>query len=308
MSLQTDDFEELREAATDWDQQYYQMSPGRFEGGIDLTQVGSRQIFRERWGRKIRYQGTAPHGAFGFALPFDQPGTANWVGKPTCADTVILQAPGQEAHFVSSGYWDALVFGISEEEVHSIVAVLTGDDDVNDGLHGTVTLARHAADRLRQLGRDFLYESASASPEDERQISRYSEHLVTLFLWELVNAQENRVSLIDPTKTADTVRKATELVLSERTSVMGLMEICTRLDVSLRALHYAFQDVTEMPPATWLRRIRLNQVHKALLRSSPDDILVKQVAIDHGFFHLGHFSRQYERLFGCLPSQTLQSA
>jgi AraC family transcriptional regulator, ethanolamine operon transcriptional activator len=121
-SLRTDDFEVLQEAATDWDQQYFQLSPGKFEGGIELTQVGSRQIFRERWGQKIRYQGTAPQGSFGFALPLDQPGTANWIGRQTCADTVIFQAPGQESDFVSSDYWDALVLGISTQEVQSIVS------------------------------------------------------------------------------------------------------------------------------------------------------------------------------------------
>ena len=63
-----------------------------------------------------------------------------------------------------------------------------------------------------------------------------------------------------------------------------------------------------MSPATWLRRIRLNKIHKTLLRSSPDEVLIKQVAMDNGFLHLGHFSQNYKTLFGELPSDTLRKA
>jgi len=308
VSLQTDDFEVLQEAAIDWDQQYFQLSRGKFKGGIELTQVGSRQIYRERWGRKIRYKGTAPQGSFGFALSLDQPGTANWIGRPTCSDTVIFQAPGQESDFVSSDYWDALAFGISTEEVQSIVSALSGDADICEKLHGVLTLEHGVADRLRRTGLDFLAQARSTSPEDEALVSRRSEQFVKLLLWELVDALQGPDFLVGSTRHADIVNRATEFALSEQTSGIGLVEICAHLNVSLRNLHYAFQDVTGLPPATWLRRIRLNQVHKVLSRSSPDQILVKQVALANGFTHLGHFSRQYESIFGCLPLQTLQAA
>ncbi|GKX34560.1 MAG: hypothetical protein MnENMB40S_21780 [Rhizobiaceae bacterium MnEN-MB40S] len=91
------------------------------------------------------------------------------------------------------------------------------------------------------------------------------------------------------------------LLPADKTGGIDLVDICAELKVSLRTLHYAFQDVTGMSPATWLRRIRLNRVHKALRKSSLEDTLVKQVAIENGFLHAGHFSNQYQRLFGCLP-------
>jgi AraC family transcriptional regulator, ethanolamine operon transcriptional activator len=147
----------------------------------------------------------------------------------------------------------------------------------------------------------------SASPEDEVLISRRSEQFVKLFLWELVDALEGSEIDVGPTRQSDIVNRATEFALSEQTGEIGLVEICAHLKVSLRKLHYAFQDVTGLPPATWLRRIRLNRVHKVLSRSSPDQILVKQVALANGFTHFGHFSRQYRSIFGCLPLQTLQA-
>ena len=304
-SLQTDDFEELQEAATNWDQQYCQMSPGQFEGGIELAQLGSRQIMRERWGRKIRYRGTAPPGSFGFGLPLEMLGTANCIGQLVRSNTVVLQAPGKEADLISSDYWDSLVLGLPEDEVQSIVSVLSSHDDVTGKFHGVITLKQDVADRLRRLGLDFIRQSKLASIEDETRIQGMSEQFVKQFLWELVDALEGSITDVRPTKPSDIVRQATELVLSDRTNATGLTEICKHLGVSLRALHYAFQDVTDMSPAIWLRRIRLNQIRRILQQSTPDEILVKQVALGNGFFHLGHFSRNYKALFGELPSDTL---
>lgn len=297
--------EELQEASSEWDQEYYRLSSGRFKGRVELTQIGDRHIFRERWDRKIRYVGTAPTGGFGFALPFELRGEANWVGAPVGADTVVVQTPGHEADMISPDAWDALTFSVPEDEVLSIVAALSDQDPVWMTSHTAITLTPEAANRLRTLGWRFLHESRLAEPEDHGVIARASQQLVKLLLWELIAAQNADGSVVEPHPHADIVRLATELVLSDPDSLVGLTDICADLDVSLRSLHNAFQDVTGMSPATWLRRIRLNKVHKALLRASPEETQVKGVALENGFLHFGHFGQQYKRLFGRMPSHTL---
>ncbi|WP_233256300.1 helix-turn-helix domain-containing protein [Falsiroseomonas bella] len=82
-------------------------------------------------------------------------------------------------------------------------------------------------------------------------------------------------------------------------------ELCAALDVSARGLHNAFRAVVGMSPHAYLKSRRLMLAHRALLcrQHSPD--LVKSVALGHGFWHLGHFARDYRALFGRLPSETL---
>lgn len=307
LSLRTRNFEELAESAVGWDQEYYQMAPGRFEGRIDLLQIGSSQVYRETWGRKIRYRGTAPPGAYGFALPLSQRGKSRWIGRPAFSNTVVLQAPDREADLVSADYWDALVLAIPEAEMVSVVSGFSDRVCISRDLHGVVTLQQGVADKLRAVGLDLLHQSTSASSVDDVQTACLTEQFAQLFLWELVSALDGSDYTIAPTKSTELVRQATDLVLSDPKRRMGLTDICAYLNVSLRRLHYSFQAATEDSPAIWLRRVRLNQVHKILLASSPDDVLVKQVAIDHGFLHLGHFAMQYRILFGCSPSQTLGS-
>jgi len=77
--------------------------------------------------------------------------------------------------------------------------------------------------------------------------------------------------------------------------------------VSERTLGYAFKDVTGISPAAYLRAIRLNRVRRGLLHSAPGQTLVKTIACEHGFWHLGQFSHDYRQLFGQSPSETLRA-
>lgn len=304
--LQTGSFDELQAAAIDWDQRYYQLSPGNFTGTLDLTQVGETQIMRERWNRKMRYQGTTPPRAFGFALPFQMPGPATWIGSTVCENTVVLQAPEQEADLVAPDSWDALVLSVPEDKVYAVAKALSERGDIGSTFHGAITLTNKVADQLRRMSQGILSQSDLCSFGAKEHMQRFSDQFVKMFLWEVIKAQKSS-NFIKPDKPASIVRQATDLVLNDHTSGIGLTEICDQFGVSLRTLHYAFQESTGLSPATWLRRIRLNRVHLALLHASPEDTLVKQVALEHGFVHFGHFGEQYKRFFGCPPTQTLHS-
>ena len=305
-SLHTEDFCELQEALTDWDQEYFQLSPGKFKGSVELVQVGATQIMRECWGRKIRYRGTTPPGAFGFALALEQTETSDWVGYKADRDTVILQAPGREADLVPTDHWDALVLSVPEEEVHTLTRALSGGE-LSGELHGTITLSKEAAARLRHLGRDFLTRAKSHSSDSVSLVASQAAQFVRAFVWEVIREQERAKFFAEPVKQGAIVRHATDLATTPGSGKLGLADICAQLGISLRTLHYAFQDVTGMSSAAWLRRTRLNHVHTALKKASPRDVKIKDVAQENGFFHYGHFSEQYSRLFGFAPMQTLHA-
>ncbi|WP_198375121.1 helix-turn-helix domain-containing protein [Neoroseomonas rubea] len=82
-------------------------------------------------------------------------------------------------------------------------------------------------------------------------------------------------------------------------------ELCAALGVSARRLHDAFRAVLGTSPHAHLKSRRLMLARRALLRQRNGPELVKSVALGHGFWHLGHFARDYRALFGELPSETL---
>ncbi|WP_421982161.1 helix-turn-helix domain-containing protein [Roseibium sp.] len=305
VSFETHDFEDLEEASAGWDQQYYKMTPGEFSGKIDFAQAGSCQIIRETWNQKMKYCGSGPKNTVGLALPLKQRGTGSWVGSPACLDTVIVQVPDKQGEYVGTDFWDTLILAIPENELESYASLIGNYDGLFEGGHKALKLNPQSAARLRRAGLEFFHLLKTSLPGREQQIVAASKHLTQMFLFELAQSHHIRDDDVRTCNARKLVKKATELVAGETNRTIELLEICAELGVSLRTLHYAFQEVTGMSPATWLRRERLNRVHKMLKRAAPTDILVKQVALDNGFIHAGHFSKQYVKHFGCLPSETL---
>lgn len=101
------------------------------------------------------------------------------------------------------------------------------------------------------------------------------------------------------------VRAAEDFMQARLTRPIYTEELCAALGVSARRLHDAFRAALGMSPHAYLKSRRLLLARRALLdrRNGPE--LVKSVALDHGFWHLGHFARDYRALFGELPSETL---
>lgn len=88
----------------------------------------------------------------------------------------------------------------------------------------------------------------------------------------------------------------------------SIVDICAQTRSSVRTLQYAFHEIMQMTPVAYLRTLRLNEVRRALQSAASSNTTVTQIATHWGFLHLGEFSRDYLRLFGERPSQTLTQA
>jgi AraC family ethanolamine operon transcriptional activator len=84
-----------------------------------------------------------------------------------------------------------------------------------------------------------------------------------------------------------------------------VLDLCRELAVSERTLHYAFQEVRGLSPMAYFQANRLNAVRQELKAAPAGTATVQEIAQRWGFFHTGEFAAAYRRLFGELPSQTL---
>lgn len=104
------------------------------------------------------------------------------------------------------------------------------------------------------------------------------------------------------------VRKCENYVRENLDRNPTLSELSAISGMSARSLINAFQATTGMSPMTYLRVQRLNAVHNALLARGPSETRVMDVAADWGFWHMGHFTVNYRKMFGESPSETLNHA
>jgi len=83
-------------------------------------------------------------------------------------------------------------------------------------------------------------------------------------------------------------------------------ELRLRLRTSRRTLQNSVRQVADATPVHYLRRVRLNAVHRKLMSTRAVDMNIAQAAADRRLYHLSHFAQRYKALFGELPSQTLR--
>jgi AraC family ethanolamine operon transcriptional activator len=102
------------------------------------------------------------------------------------------------------------------------------------------------------------------------------------------------------------VREVRQYLLQNQDETITVVNLCQKFQVSRRTLQYAFQDVMGMSPNSYLRTLRLNGVRRCLRDPNSGVMSVQQAAADWGFWHLSQFARDYQGLFGELPSQRLK--
>ena len=99
-------------------------------------------------------------------------------------------------------------------------------------------------------------------------------------------------------------KRAEEYLKESRYRISSAVEVAKACGVTMRTLHNALVSVLGMSLNRYLTLHRL-WLARHDLRQENGGISVKSIALDHGFWHLGHFSRAYYLRFGELPSETL---
>jgi len=171
-----------------------------------------------------------------------------------------------------------------------------------------------AEDKRRDLIRQFAQAAA---------ILRTNEHVRGSFAAKAVMEDELLASFLDAlaegftpspmpglAHAAGLVRLAeefaTELARKSGGQPLSVGDLCAGCGVPRRILSHAFHQVLDMGPATYLRRLRLNQVRRSLQqpRADGEPKSVTETALEQGFWHLGRFSFQYRELFGESPRES----
>ena len=102
------------------------------------------------------------------------------------------------------------------------------------------------------------------------------------------------------------MRRANEL-LEERVNKRVLeKELVAVTGVSERTLRNVFNEYFGVGPVRFLQLRQLHRVHRALRAAEPEAESVTDILIRHGEWEFGRFASRYRRLFGELPSETLQ--
>jgi AraC family ethanolamine operon transcriptional activator len=101
------------------------------------------------------------------------------------------------------------------------------------------------------------------------------------------------------------VRRAVAYIEENAQEPIHLRDLCLITGASERTLRYGFLERYGVSPKAYLQAFRLNGVRKKLRRADPASTKVAEIANHWGFWHMGKFAADYRRLFGELPSETI---
>lgn len=196
-------------------------------------------------------------------------------------------------------------FSITTDTLDHVLRGMLGDDPRHlqlTGLNRRAENPRLVAETLRFLEATMLAdEKVAASPLMRTQLVHQAvASLVTAF------------PLVDPEEgerrrpTARTVRRAVAFMEENVGNPISINDIAVAAGTSVRALQSAFHKAFEIPPSTYLRRLRIEGAHRELHSAHPGSTTVRDVALRWGFAHTGRFAQLYAAMYGEHPSHTLR--
>ncbi len=104
-----------------------------------------------------------------------------------------------------------------------------------------------------------------------------------------------------PVRRPDLVEQGRDFMIANLQMDLTADEMAQSLGVSYRVLNFAFQDAVGVSPYQYLLTEKLHAVRRKLKAS---DVSITEACLSYGFSTPSRFARQYQRLFGELPSET----
>ncbi len=297
-SFEFRDFDSFREHLHGWDTDPVQLDAGSLSLCWDQLRLADFGLARLQVNRRIADTAAMEPGALGFVIALEP---ALWCGLEVPAGALLVVSPGRDQRSTLRPGFRSIEITASETLLYEAGLLADAIDPrlfppercvvpLGPGLVGAF---EELGRRLHRSGGDGL------SPYGAAAVRRLTLDLLRSAL------PERRFPGVRPVPRYDLASAALRLVEANPGDRLSVQELVQTLGVTRRALEYASSSALEVSPAQYLRARRLNQVRRDLHASAP--LNVTTAALRHGFAHLGHFSRQYRRLFGELPSQTRRS-
>lgn len=302
-SLTFADVEEQASALTGWNQDYLQLSAGTYRGEICQLEGAGIKLFIERVQQSVFQTGVLPSNVLAVGLPLDASGPAMFCGQACEADVFHVFSGASGFEFRTSQQHTML--GI---ELKLGQGWLSQSDeafalDPARGLPVQAGALPMPRARLAELKTYLLalLQSAQFKPSvlsSPAVVATVADYLLD----RITQAHPGHAQFEAPPAHLKLVQRACARVQDTLEQAPTVAQLCVDLGVSRRTLQNGFQRVLSVSPLSYLKAVRLGQARRALKRVSS----VTEAATAYGFWHFGHFSQDYQAMFGELPSETLR--
>jgi AraC family ethanolamine operon transcriptional activator len=307
----TQESEYLSEAAGQlgWDIHYDQQERGRFAGVVSYAGTDEMQFFHERYNRALCIHGAVPAGMATFVLPARRPiGAASFCGDAITPRTLCAYTPGDQGVLCTPAGHDFINFAFTSERLERALRIRCGRTlaDVVPRTTAIATSVESMARLQAAAHAAFVLTPAADEVLDSAAADRaFEDHALSALCAALTDGDSPPHGPLAARNHLRCVRAVRDYIVAHLGGALGIETLCSVSGVSERTLRTAFHALTGLSPQQFIKMRRLTAARHVLTAARRTGMPIKNVARDLGFWHLGHFARDYKVHFGESPSQTL---
>ena len=296
---------ESAEALPGWNLRYLQVSRGTLAGSFRAVDLDGMQIVEERYaGVTLNEFGHAPADTYMFSVAHWEGACGRIDAAPWTDGSLFMTRSDRDLDAVMPPGKNMTIV-VNQDLLKEYVAV-TQHLDLEKWLRRRSILCIDSlpGKQIGTLAREVI--AANCANHFDERLGQAAREAVMEALADVVacNVSVGAPSFREMSRPL-IVRHARDFIRTHIHEPLQVIDLCRHLRLSRRALQSAFEDVLGVNPSTYMRLLRLNGARASLLHPS-DDLQVKDVLQQWGFWHFSRFTADYKRLYGELPSQTLQ--
>ena len=301
------DIDELTDKMPDWDNDWRQLGTGRPQNRIEVIAGQHTVIQQIRLSHSIHQRGKTPSQMMTFGFPTSQ-SLLSWDGREVAGPTMYDFNSASGYDTVSRQGFFGVTVSLSRVSISHIAErlKLPATQMLDSNLPRLLSGENYALGGFRQ----YLYglcddlSNARTPKECHFAMLELDEKLPIHFLTAL--AESRLESCAQPLKVRQKgLRLAIDYIEANCQNNPGILDICAATDLSWRSLDRAFKECLGIGPKRYLLNLRLSQARRQL-KSAPPGTKVVNIANDWGFWHMGDFAREYKKMFGELPTESLR--
>lgn len=313
------DFDEQAAFLNGWNQDYAQISAGSFEGFVSEAHFAGVSLFWEYTNQALYQQGllNADNIAIGVPLSLthidcDTKRTnykntnenGLFCGTVCEQNTIHLFSGTGGFEFISP---NQLMMGLIVLSRSQLMPLLAAEDQYLLNLQcqqaRIAQIPTPVYEHLVQfLNTSFALLKTQPQLMHQNEFCKNMANQATELVIESLLVNQANALRATPHKSWQVLSNTRDIVNVRQDNPMSVAELCSSLNISRRSLQYHFAQTLHTSPLAYLRAERLNGVRHLLKTANS----VTEAATHWGFWHFGHFSQEYKKMFGELPSVTFK--
>ncbi|WP_088135256.1 helix-turn-helix domain-containing protein [Vibrio gazogenes] len=307
------DVNQQAESLVKWDQHYNQHSQGHFSGYLDELNFGGMHVFEEYTNQTLLQHCCVNEYNIwlGFSLQKQRPkinGTQIEEGQ------LMIRPSGVEFELITPKEFHIYGLVLDKRVLQQELTGLDADLWLNESSKILVSepntrVSYELAKIIGLMLRDHTPFSTVLNHHKGGERLKRLRPVISSAIADLLLQTETGMREIEVSAPAK--RRVLERIRNhiEKTGRYPLTttELCQIAYASRRTLQYCFEQELGVSPIQYLRDCRLNEIRRILLNTE-EEIVISNLAVEFGFYHISTFNEHYKKLFGETPSQTRQRA